>query len=240
MAVTQSQITTMANDTQTAQPSASSSAKSKKTTRRSTKAETVKPAHPTQGFGVPLTSAPHHFVVTIPRGKQKPIEILEDLGMHTVGDNSDVLDRVVLSRDAWNEIANPVKRAFNERLKAHQLKPGQWKVGKNRVDRLLGKELCILAWAIEDLEADKIGTALRNWLALRPEERWWLFGMTAATVGAPDDKDRGWRMALKYALGDTPQTTLRTPRKARSADPSIPSAKGEPIYETLPLFQNTN
>lgn len=190
------------------------------------------PAHATQGFGVPLTAAPHHFVVIIPRGNKQPVQIVEDLGMHTVGGESELLDRVVLSRTVWTEIANPVKRMFNERLKAHQLKPGQWKVGENRVDRLLGKELCVLAWAIEDLEEDKVGTALRNWLALRPEERWWLFGMTAATVGAPDDKGRGWRMALKYALGDTPQPTIREPRKADHQGTS------ENIYETLPLFQN--
>ena len=189
------------------------------------------PAHATQGFGVPLTAAPHHFVVIIPRGNKQPVQIVEDLGMHTVGDDSELLDRVILPRSVWTEIANPVKRMFNERLKAHKLKPGQWKVGENRVDRLLGKELCVLAWAIEDLEEEKVGTALRNWLALRPEERWWLFGMTAATVGGPGDAGRGWRMALKYALGDTPQPTIREPRKASQSKAS------EKIYETLPLFQ---
>ncbi|KKI99570.1 anti-phage-associated DUF3780 domain-containing protein [Prochlorothrix hollandica] len=189
-------------------------------------------AHATQGFGVPLTAAPHHFVVSIPRGNTQPVQIIEDLGMHTAGDDSELLDRVVLPRPAWTEIANPVKRMFNERLKAHQLKPGQWKVGENRIDRLMGKELCVLAWAIEDLAEEKVGAALRNWLALRPEERWWLFGMTAATVGGPDDKGRGWRMALKYALGDTPQPTIREPRKA---DHQVTNDK---IYENLPLFQS--
>lgn len=200
-------------------------------TSRKTRSKANQPAHATQGFGVPLTAAPHHFVVVIPRSSKQPVQIVEDLGMHTVGDESELLDRVVLPRPLWAEIANPVKRMFNERLKAHQLKPGQWKVGDNRVDRLLGKELCVLAWAIEDLEEEKVGTALRNWLALRPEERWWLFGMTAATVGAPNDKGRGWRMALKYALGDTPQATLRAPRKADKPDDPT-------IYETLPLFQS--
>lgn len=198
---------------------------------KKTRKKANQPAHATQGFGVPLTAAPHHFVVMIPRGTKQPVPIVEDLGMHTLGDESELLDRVTLPRGIWAEIANPVKRMFNERLKAHQLKPGQWKAGENQVDRLLGKELCVLAWAIEDLEEDKIGTALRNWLALRPEERWWLFGMTPTTVGAPEDKGRGWRMALKYALGDTPQPTLRAPRKGDKSD-------AEETYETLPLFQN--
>lgn len=192
--------------------------------------KTQQPAHATQGFGVPLTIAPHHFVVVIPRGSRQPVQIIEDLGMHAEGGESELLDRVSLPREVWTEIANPVKRMFNERLKAHDLKPGQWKVGENRVDRLLGKELCVLAWAIEDLEPEKIGAALRNWLSLRPEERWWLFGMTASTVGAPKDRGRGWRVALRYALGDTPQAILREPRRS--------GKKQNDIYETLPLFQS--
>ncbi len=187
------------------------------------------PTHPTQGFGVPIAIAPHHFVVVIPRGGRQGVQIIEDLGMHAEGNEPEVLDRVVLNREAWRAIATPVKRVFNERLKAHGLKVSQWKVGENRVDRLLGKELCVLAWAIEGLEPEKVGVALRNWLALRPEERWWLFGMTAATVGGVGDGDRGWRMALRYALGDSPQGSLGKPRRRAPSSPEQP-------YETLSLF----
>ncbi|MCA1793960.1 MAG: DUF3780 domain-containing protein [Desulfobacteraceae bacterium] len=170
-------------------------------------------AHPTVGFGVPVTTAPHHFIVSIPRGTRQPVRITEDLGMHAQGEDSQVLDRIFLHRPTWTEIANPVKRLFNQRLKAHNLAISQWKAGENPVDRLLGKELCVLAWAVEDLPLEKVGAALRNWLALRPEERWWLFGMTAAAAGAPEDKGRGWRAALGYALGDTPEKTIRKPRR---------------------------
>lgn len=171
-------------------------------------------AHPTVGFGVPLTTAPHHFIISIPKGSRQQVRITEDLGMHAEGEESQVLDRVFLHRPIWTEIANPVKRLFNQRLKAHNLAVNQWKAGDNSVDRLLGKELCVLAWAVEDLALEKVGTALRNWLALRPEERWWLFGMTAAAAGSPEDKGRGWRAALGYALGDTPEKTIRKPRRS--------------------------
>lgn len=170
-------------------------------------------AHPTVGFGVPVTTAPHHFIVSISRGTRQPVRITEDLGMHAEGEDNQVLDRVFLHRPTWTEIANPVKRLFNQRLKAHNLAVSQWKAGENPVDRLLGKELCVLAWAVEELPLEKVGAALRNWLALRPEERWWLFGMTAAAAGAPEDKGRGWRAALGYALGDTPEKTIRKPRR---------------------------
>jgi hypothetical protein len=175
-------------------------------------------AHPTVGFGVPVTTAPHHFVVSIPRGTRQAVRITEDLGMHAQGEDSQVLDRVFLHRPTWTEIANPVKRLFNQRLKAHNLAISQWKAGDNPVDRLLGKELCVLAWAVEDLPLEKVGAALRNWLALRPEERWWLFGMTAAAAGAPEDKGRGWRAALGYALGDTPEKTIRKPRRTANGN----------------------
>lgn len=187
------------------------------------------PEHPTLGFGVPATFAPHHFVVSIPRGCQA-VRISEDLGMHAAVAGSEVLDRTIIPRPVWNEIAQPVQRLFNQRLKSHRLTASRWKVGENPVDRLLGKELCVLAWAVEELPPEKLGTALRNWLALRPEERWWLFGMTAASVGAPQDKGLGWRAALRHALGDTPEVSIRRTRRS--------GQQAEDIKDTLPLFRD--
>ncbi len=195
------------------------------------RSQTQRPSHPTIGFGVPTTLDPHHFVVKIPRGSHQPVQILENLGMNPEGGNSEPLDRVILDRPLWTEIAGPVKRVFNQRLKAHNLKAGQWKVGDNLVDRLLGKELCVLAWAVEGLAVEKVGNAVGNWLALRPEERWWLFGMTATTVGLAKDQGKGWRLALRYALGDTPQSGRLPIRRAKKQVETD-------IFETLPLFQS--
>ena len=196
-----------------------------------------KKAHRTTGFGVPVTTAPHHFIVGIPRGGRRDVRIVEDLGMHAAGEDNQVLDRAVIARPAWTEISNPVKRLFNQRLKAHKLAISQWKVGDNPVDRLLGKELCVLAWAVEDLPMEKVGQALRNWLALRPEERWWLFGMTAAATGAPEDRGRGWRAALGYALGDTPEKTIRSPRRANGSNGKVGGNPGKKEDKQLYLFK---
>jgi hypothetical protein len=193
-------------------------------------------AHPTLGFGVPATSDPHHFVVQIPRGGTAPVLIREHLGMSSgglagEGGWAQVLDRVILERSRWTAIRAEVQRAFNARLAEHNLAPGIWRVGENPIDRLLGKELCVLAWAIEHLDPEKIGIALRNWLALRPEERWWLFGMTALATGGVRDTEKGWRVALRYALGDTAQNELLKPRTlARKL-----AADGQ---ATLPLFED--
>ena len=200
---------------------------------RATPKTTERPAgyaHRTLGFGVPATSDPHHFVVQIPRGNTAPVLIREHLGMSSEAAREQVIDRVLLERPRWSAIRAEVQRAFNARLKEHNLATSTWKVGDTPVDRLLGKELCVLAWAIERLSPEKIGIAVRNWLALRPEERWWLFGMTAMATGGVRDADRGWRVALRYALGDVAQNELLQPRALkRSVDEGALSL---PLFET--------
>ena len=180
----------------------------------------------TLGFGVPATSDPHHFTVVIPKSSTGKVQISELLGLQATTVDSAVIDRVLLDRPRWTAIRAEMQRAFNARLAAHGLKPGAWKVGDNPVDRLLGKELCVLAWAVEQMDSEKIPVAVRNWLALRPEERWWLFGMTAMSTGGITDAGKGWRTALKHALGDVAQSDLLAPRargRSRGRDDIRPS-----------------
>jgi hypothetical protein len=185
--------------------------------------------HPTLGFGVPATSDPHHFVVEIPRGNTSPVCISENLGFQAQDRSQSIIDRVLLDRPRWMAIRSEVQRAFNVRLKERNLKPSAWKIGANPVDRLLGKELCVLAWAVEGMALENIPVAVRNWLALRPEERWWLFGMTAMSTGGLNDGGKGWRLALRHALGDVAQTEVL---KARPMNP-----KPDPTESvTLNLF----
>ena len=162
--------------------------------------------HPTLGFGVPASSDPHHFKVIIPKANSGKIEIREYLGLQAQNEELSVIDRVILDRPCWSAIRAEVQRAFNARLKSYGLKTSTWQVGENVVDRLLGKELCVLAWAVEGMDIENIPVAIRNWLALQAEERWWLFGMTAMSTGGIEDRDVGWRIALRHALGDLVQT----------------------------------
>jgi hypothetical protein len=169
-------------------------------------------AHPTLGFGVPASSDPHHFKVLIPKANSGKVQITEHLGLQALSDEYAFIDRVLLERVRWTAIRSEVQRAFNVRLKEHHLKTSAWKVGENLVDRLLGKEICVLAWAVEGMTMENIPIAVRNWLALRPEERWWLFGMVAMSTGGIGDGERGWRLALRHALGDVAQTDRLKPR----------------------------
>lgn len=182
----------------------------------------------TLGFGVPASSDPHHFKVIIPKANNGNVEISEHLGMQAQSEELSVIERVVLDRPSWSAIRAEVQRAFNARLKSYDLKPSSWKVGENVVDRLLGKELCVLAWAIEGMDVENISVAVRNWLALRPEERWWLFGMTAMSTGRKDDRDVGWRIALRHALGDIVQTeSPEKDRQVREVPPSYALVQGD-------------
>ena len=111
--------------------------------------------------------------------------------------------------------ADDVRVEFNRRLKKEGLPAGRWKTGGNPLARLLGKELTLLAWAVEDADPALVPAAVRNWLGLAPEERWWLFTMTAAATGhAVHGRGRGWRKAVRYALSENPVSAADAGRGA--------------------------
>ena len=169
-----------------------------------------------QGFGFQPRESQHHFVVTIPGRRREEVLIAEHLTFAAGGGYAppslgigiqDAKLRVALARVKWDEIADAARVEFNRRLKKHGVPTGRWKRGDNPVARLLGKELTLLAWAVEDADPALIPTAIRNWLGLAPEERWWLFTMTNAATGhALHGRNRGWRKAVRFALTENPVT----------------------------------
>jgi len=166
-------------------------------------------------FGAPDNFGAHLFHVEIPDSRNQQVLIIEDYGYSgQQGGIPREEERVVLARPVWSAIADIARREFNDRLKAAKVLTGHWHTGTNLLDRLLGKELCVLAWAAETANPEQILIICNKWAALRPEERWWLFSMTAAEAGLPEDTQRGWRRALFLALsdGDKPATHKRRPR----------------------------
>jgi hypothetical protein len=157
----------------------------------------------TVDFGAQDKFGVHLFRVEIPESRNDSIVIVEDYGYR--GEEGGIPReeaRVVLPRVVWSGIADTARREFNDRLKTAKVPVGRWRSGKNLVDRLLGKELCVLAWAAETATEEQLPVICSKWAALRPEERWWLFAMTVAEAGLPEDTQRGWRRALFCALSD--------------------------------------
>ncbi len=113
--------------------------------------------------------------------------------------------RAIVERFRWNEIASGFWEEASHRLRnAGIAVPRLAKKGRIPLHASLGKELCVLLWAIEDADSGLIPEALRNWEGLAPEERWWLYTMTAAATGQAQQRGIGWRKALRFALTENP------------------------------------
>ena len=177
------------------------------------------------GFGFDPSESKHHFLIIIPKTVTSKVLIYERFEWGTEIEESDKIsgalsffdppdqkidqrfDRLKceLSLTKWKEIESALKIEFNQRLKEYGQKSASWKQGQNTLQRLFGKELTLLCWAIEDCDLRVIPTAIKNWLGLKPEERWWLYTMTNASTGDANNK-YGWRTAIRYALTENPVT----------------------------------
>jgi len=169
----------------------------------------------TEGFGFDPTESQHYFLVSLSSSRESDVQISEHMSwekgmwekkVRAVAKETDERLRVSLVRSKWDAIADAVSAEFNQRLKDRNQRKGKWKdPGLTPISRLLGKELILLAWAIEDADPGRIPAAITNWLGLTPEERWWLFTMTNAATGqALRGRGVGWRKALRFALTENP------------------------------------
>lgn len=160
------------------------------------------------GFGYVPSESQHHFLVLIPRSQDGNVIVYERFRWEEGVDNQNIdfnndKPKVEISKYKWKLIEDTLRIEFNERLKKENIQAGKWKVGQVPVGRLLGKEMVLLMWAIEDCDPSVVPIAIKNWKGLSPEERWWLFTMTNAATGYVNDK-RGWRKAIQYALTENP------------------------------------
>lgn len=176
-------------------------------------------------FGASNEFGAHHFYVVIPPAVDDAVQIFEDYGFNVEeSQNEKAVCRITLARELWLKIKEEVRKDFNTRLKVKKESTGSWKIGKTKLDRFLGRELCVLAWASEHAQADECPIICQKWLALRPEERWWLYSKTAAEAGLENQTNRGWRKALYCALSDGETIRLNakiTPKRKKKIDDEL-------------------
>jgi hypothetical protein len=170
------------------------------------------------GLGFLPDEARHGFLIDVPKGSslEERISISEHRGGdldHLGARDSAALNpndpglRVMIDRARWLALAPEFWDESNRRLRANGLPIAKFVKNPSKpvpVHPSLGKELCVLCWAVEQAPLADIPNALRNWEALAPEERWWLFTMTVATTGQAMQRSLGWRKALRAALADNP------------------------------------
>ncbi|MFA1626915.1 DUF3780 domain-containing protein [Rhizobium mongolense] len=148
----------------------------------------------------------HCYLVQVPRGPKDDVHIFEVFGRPPRETEEswgpEVAHRANLVKAKWDAISGEVRLEFNRRLKSERKKVGSWSLGNNAVQRLLGKELLVLVWSVEgdNISIEQCEVAIRNWIGLKPEERWWLYTMTAASTGYAHQIGLGWRGALAQAL----------------------------------------
>ena len=158
------------------------------------------------GFGCHDDEAEHRFVVVIPKALSQPVTVVEDYGSQSVNETlGDRVLRASIERPRWDLMSEALRVEFNRRLRTLGRRAGRWTSGEVPVERLLGKELVLLAWGTEGASFDKVPHAIANWLGFKPEERWWLYTTTAAATGdALKHQGTGWRKALMIALTENP------------------------------------
>lgn len=171
------------------------------------------------GLGFLPVEARHGFLIEVPKGtgkndlirlsEHRNVDISQlDSTTGTIESDSDPAVRVVIDRARWLALAPAFWEEANRRLRANGLPTCKFQKNPSKpvpVHPSLGKELCVLCWAVEDAQPDLIPNALMNWEALAPEERWWLYTMAVATTGqAVTHRGLGWRRALRAALADNP------------------------------------
>jgi len=179
---------------------------------------TSSPTRKVVGLGFLPEEARHGFLIDVPKGRRGSDLItitelrgndLDHLAARLMDGQSpgDPSLRVIINRNRWLALAPSFWEEANRRLRANGLPTAKFQKNPGKSVPLhpsLGKELCILCWAVEDAPPDDIPNALHNWEALAPEERWWLYTMTVATNGQAMQKGVGWRKALRAAIADNP------------------------------------
>lgn len=158
-----------------------------------------------KGFGIDLKETNTCYIV-------EKTEKETRIWIRYKGTEEKILDtdqlHLCIPREKWDIVEKSITGVFNSQLKKDGKKPGKFYKDITFVERMLGKEMMVLLWAIENSyeygKEIRYERAISNWVGFRPEERWWLHTMINAATGHDYDANRGWRVAIKYILNENP------------------------------------
>ena len=165
------------------------------------------------GYGFEPEESRHHFMVIIPKSEKENVRVYErfvwcgedDLKSLDESRTKENMLKVAIPYHIWERLSSYISQDFNFRLKKEGCKTYKWRKGNNPVNRLMGKELVLLLWAVEDVEdVELLIKGIINWQGFRPEERWFLYGLANAATGSASEKNIGWRKGIKYGLMENP------------------------------------
>ena len=133
---------------------------------------------------------------------------------------------VEISGATWRKINTRVVRELAQDMGENELvgkKAPGLKTGINRLSPLVGRELALLLWALqEEGAADQMEAILHGWRELAREERWWLYAKAAAHG---QQAGSGWRRALFHALSETAEFRAETPQAEKKSSKKSSSAR---------------
>jgi hypothetical protein len=122
-----------------------------------------------------------------------------------------------ISGATWRKLSARTVRELAQDMNADELegkKAPSLKTGTNRLSPLVGRELALLLWALqEDGAPDQIEAILHGWRELAREERWWLYAKAAAHG---QQTGTGWRRALFHALSESTESRAAPPAEKKS------------------------
>ena len=135
----------------------------------------------------------------------------------------------------WRRISVRVVRELGQDMHDEErtgTKAPNLKTGANRLSPMVGRELAVLLWALQEEGAtQQLEAILHGWRELAREERWWLF----AKAAAPGQRTGvGWRRALFHALSEATDTRAVTPPTEKKSQPQSRPLK----LERQPAFRN--
>ena len=131
----------------------------------------------------------------------------------------------------WRKINTRVVRELAQDMGETEMvgkKAPGLKTGINRLSPLVGRELALLLWALqEEGAADQIEAILHGWRELAREERWWLYAKAAAHG---QQTGSGWRRGSRrppvprWRSAGHRRVRRPTPPAAASARVSAPAS----------------